>query len=196
MADPGVSYRLGVGHPERRAVSLACGGTIGAGFNEAGLNVGSYRAACGSAQGFLYSGGTYTTLDDPSATNGTFANGINDRGQIVGSYVHSADNLRGFLYSGGFFTTIDDPLATNGTMVQGINDAGQIVGIYIDASGPHIHATAATVLLVRVPARPQDSPRLGVEITGTTALGSPFRRDDVLAVIGGRWVVTAEHAPV
>ena len=33
-----------------------------------------------------YSGGTYTTLDDPLATNGTFAFGINALGQIVGAY--------------------------------------------------------------------------------------------------------------
>jgi hypothetical protein len=34
----------------------------------------------------LYDGSTYTTLDDPLATNGTVINGINDAGQIVGSY--------------------------------------------------------------------------------------------------------------
>ena len=38
--------------------------------------VGSYSNASGG-HGFLLSGGTYTTLDDPLATNGTTANGIN-----------------------------------------------------------------------------------------------------------------------
>jgi hypothetical protein len=37
--------------------------------------------------GFLYSGGTYTTLNDPLATGtNTFAYGINNASQIVGYY--------------------------------------------------------------------------------------------------------------
>ena len=43
-----------------------------------------------TANGFLYSGGTYTTLDDPLGTEGTFAQGINDVGQIVGYYMTAA----------------------------------------------------------------------------------------------------------
>src|SRR5262249_60645152 len=38
----------------------------------------------------FYSGGTYTTIDDPAATNGTFAFGINDSGMIVGQYMSSS----------------------------------------------------------------------------------------------------------
>jgi probable HAF family extracellular repeat protein len=44
---------------------------------------------------------TYTTLDDPLATNGTFAWGINASGQIVGSYGDASIFYHGFLYSGG-----------------------------------------------------------------------------------------------
>jgi hypothetical protein len=35
--------------------------------------------------GFLYSGGVFTTLNDPAGTN-TVPIGINDKGQIVGYY--------------------------------------------------------------------------------------------------------------
>jgi hypothetical protein len=41
-------------------------------------------------------GGTYFTLDDPSATRGTHAEGINDAGQIVGEYA-DAGGIHGFL---------------------------------------------------------------------------------------------------
>ena len=47
--------------------------------------------------GFLYSGGTYTTIDDPLATNGTVATGINNSGQIVGYYTDSNGTRHGFL---------------------------------------------------------------------------------------------------
>jgi probable HAF family extracellular repeat protein len=52
---------------------------------------------------------TYTTLDDPLATNGTFAWGINASGQIVGSYGDASIFYHGFLYSGGSYTTLDGP---------------------------------------------------------------------------------------
>jgi hypothetical protein len=42
--------------------------------------------------GFLYSGGSYTSIDVPGATGkgGTQAFGINDAGQIVGTYSDSS----------------------------------------------------------------------------------------------------------
>jgi hypothetical protein len=50
--------------------------------------------------GFLYSGGTYTTLDDPSASHayddGTVAAGINREGDIVGYYLDQT-GTHGFL---------------------------------------------------------------------------------------------------
>src|SRR5262245_32173633 len=48
------------------------------GINDAGQIVGVYIDASRQGHGFLLSGGTFTTLDDPSAgPGGTFANGIN-----------------------------------------------------------------------------------------------------------------------
>jgi len=74
---------------------------------------------------------TYTTLDDPLATNGTVAYGINGTGQIVGTY-NDASSQHPFLYSAGTYTTLpDDPSASAGsTQPRDINDAGQIVGTY------------------------------------------------------------------
>jgi probable HAF family extracellular repeat protein len=62
-------------------------GTRAQGINDQGQIVGFYVDSSGATHGFLYSGGAYTTLDDPLGTGGTFAQGINDQGQIVGSYI-------------------------------------------------------------------------------------------------------------
>src|ERR1700736_4719466 len=89
---------------------------------------GSLRADTASQQslGFLYSGGTFTTL---SVAGATFTNvyGINDAGQIVGTYGIADGTTQGFVDNGGVFTTISVPGATY-TNAIGINDAGQIVG--------------------------------------------------------------------
>jgi len=115
----------------------ANGGTDAYGINNAGQIVGSYevlnRAGVFDNHGFLYSGGTYTTLDDPSVVTFNFqrvtvATGINASDQIVGSYV-GLNGTNGFLYS-GIFITLDDPLAGAGVYPQGINASGQIVGSY------------------------------------------------------------------
>ena len=78
---------------------------------------------------------TFSTLDDPLATNFTTLDGINTAGQIVGWYKDSSGAQHGLLYSNGTYTTLSDPLGTNGTAGQGINDGGQIAGYYYDSSG-------------------------------------------------------------
>src|SRR5271165_7071038 len=119
--------------------------TIAYGINDAGQVVGEYIDNALNTNGFLYSGGSYTTIDDPLAApiggdTITIAEGINDAGQIVGIYyAGSYAAAYGFLYSGGNYTTIADPLATGRTYANGINDAGQIVGEYGDVSGTTIH---------------------------------------------------------
>src|SRR5262249_20920910 len=112
---------------------------FGIAINNMGQIVGNYTDT-GAVHGFLYSNGTYTTLDDPSGR--TIALGINNLGQIVGEYGDASNTAHGFLYSNGTYTTLDDPLANltgngNGTLAQGINDAGQIVGSYDNASYWH-----------------------------------------------------------
>ena len=82
------------------------GGTFAVGINNEGQITGYYFDSNGAAHGFLYSGGTWTTLNDPFATNGTFAEGINNKGQIVGRYLeyNSSDPVNPFL-SHGFIAT-------------------------------------------------------------------------------------------
>ena len=62
--------------------------------------MGSYDDSSFTTHGFLYAGGTFTSLDYPGATGGfTAAYGINDKGQIVGTYAPLANDLdfSGFL---------------------------------------------------------------------------------------------------
>jgi probable HAF family extracellular repeat protein len=73
------------------------------GINNAGQVIGSFFSD-GTDYGFLYSGGTYTTVSDPLAgSGGTVAYGINDAGQIVGAYSTGSGEVEGFLDSGGNF---------------------------------------------------------------------------------------------
>ena len=89
----------------------------------------AYSSACDDICGFLYSGGTYTTLSGPPDSINTDPFGINDRGQIVGEYNSLSDpgSRSAFLYSGGAYTTLSVP---NFSQPLGINNRGQIVGVY------------------------------------------------------------------
>src|SRR6266542_2245758 len=82
--------------------------------------------------GFLYTGGTFTTIDVPGAIR-TNAFGINDAGQIVGFFQDTSGGTHGFLEIAGSFTTIDVPGAIV-TAPSDINNAGQIVGYFADTS--------------------------------------------------------------
>src|SRR5262249_61333163 len=87
------------------------GRTQAFGVNDADEIVGSYQDATGQ-HGFLLSGGTYTTLDDPLATGGTIASGINASGQVVGVYQDSSGRHHGILFSGRNETLRRDSLST------------------------------------------------------------------------------------
>jgi len=99
-------------------------GTVCYGLNTAGEVVGVYTDADNFGHGFLFSGGTYTTIDYPK-TQATFLSGINDSGAIVG---YAYDPSYGFVYDrqNGTFTN----LLKGGwfTFPYGINDAGTITG--------------------------------------------------------------------
>jgi hypothetical protein len=56
--------------------------TSAVGINSSGQIVGYYSGSSGGYQGFLLSGGKYTTVDYPNAPN-SFASGINDNDEIV-----------------------------------------------------------------------------------------------------------------
>jgi hypothetical protein len=115
----------------------ACG-TEAYGINNSEQIVGSYTFTCsGSNHGFLYAGGSFSTLDFPGASPGgsTEAFGINSSGNIVGRYGTSGPYVEnnGFLLASGSFTTIDVPGAVL-TSAIGINDTGTITGWYEDSA--------------------------------------------------------------
>jgi probable HAF family extracellular repeat protein len=89
--------------------------------------------------GYIYSGGTWTELVDPSAdaSGSTFPVSINDRGQVIGFFwkgsTEAVTPTEGFLYSNGTWTTLIDPLSSQ-TQPSSINDAGQFVGVYYNGS--------------------------------------------------------------
>jgi hypothetical protein len=101
-------------------------------INNAGNIVGSYLDSSGDFQGFLLSGGVYTSFAYPGSTD-TIPESINNTGDIVGQYQDSSGNLHGFLLSGGTYTSIDFPGATL-TYASGNNDSGDIVGGYCTTS--------------------------------------------------------------
>jgi probable HAF family extracellular repeat protein len=104
------------------------------GINNSGQIVGFYStASTPRTNGFLNSGGTYTTIDYP-LVNDTRVFGINSAGDMVGTY--KSGDTHGFLYTGGIFTTIDKPGALSTTPL-GINDLGQIVGGYFSGGVGH-----------------------------------------------------------
>ena len=70
--------------------------TVAQGINNAGQIVGYYVGSDGKTHGFLYSGGSYITIDDPLNTDLSEALDINSAGQIVGVY-NNATGLHGFL---------------------------------------------------------------------------------------------------
>jgi probable HAF family extracellular repeat protein len=103
--------------------------TVPIGINDVGTIVGQH--------GFVYSNGSFTTLDAPGAlASSTDANGINNAGQIVGAFLDNSSIGHGFLYTAGLFTTIEVPGALY-TAAFGINDAEQIVGLFGDSAGTH-----------------------------------------------------------
>ena len=82
--------------------------------------------------GFLYSAGTFTTIDAPGAVN-TSLTGINNSGQILGD-LYDGTGWYTFLDIGGTFAPLALP---DDAYARGLNDQGQIVGQYVDAPGLH-----------------------------------------------------------
>jgi uncharacterized membrane protein len=102
--------------------------TLG-GINDEGQIVGTY--SLGSQQGFLYSGGTFTTVDYPDGLP-TVLNSISNTGSIVGdtsnpAYWPQVSTPEGFIYANGVYTTLNYPGSSYTTAV-GINSEGQVVG--------------------------------------------------------------------
>lgn len=135
--------------------------TGAASINNLGQIVGGYVLPDGSRHAFLYSGGTFTTIDDPNDPTSSEALGINNSGQIVGAYLldspeggHTFEGAHSFLYGGGVFTTLDYPATgVDHTTATRINSSGNIVGLYRIASpGIGFLYTGGTFTTVNVPA--------------------------------------------
>src|ERR1700731_1757327 len=107
--------------------AVAPGGPFAQAINNAGQIVGVYQDGAGTQHGFLYSGGFFTTIDDPSATDGTNARSINDAGQIVGSYNH-ASGQHGFVATVG--PNPPAPAGTTADMVLRGSNTSSIAGQY------------------------------------------------------------------
>jgi hypothetical protein len=118
------------------------------GINDAGQIVGTHFDAAFVEQGFVRSGGVFTSIDFPGST-GTAPAGINAAGDIVGAWSDSMTS-HGFVLRGGVFTPITFPLATS-TVAFGIDDIGDIAGSPTASSLPTVPSARRTS---RVPATP------------------------------------------
>jgi probable HAF family extracellular repeat protein len=111
--------------------------SVALGINPGGDHiVGSYNLnfPTGTALGFLYRGGSFTTIQIRGST-GTQAFGINDSGTIVGDYfVSGSSNSQGFLLKGTRFLTINFPGAMQ-SFPSNLNDFNEVVGWFIDSAG-------------------------------------------------------------
>jgi uncharacterized protein (TIGR03437 family) len=112
------------------------GSTSAAAINDSRVVLGGYAITqgCGASNcrvpyGFVYSGGSFTTINFPGS-QGTNAYGINNSGQVVGSYQivsGGTQTQNGFIYSQGSYNALNVPNAVS-TAAAGINTAGQVVG--------------------------------------------------------------------
>jgi uncharacterized membrane protein len=100
--------------------------TANSGINAAGHISGCYSDTNADLHGFLFVGGTYTTIDYPGMPSGTCMQGLNDSDQVVGEQEFSP--FPNFIYdaSAQTFTDVNCPPFTNS--VGGINNAGVVAG--------------------------------------------------------------------
>jgi hypothetical protein len=86
--------------------------------------VGGYYDANFLEHGFLYNGGTFTTIDDPLAVRGTELEGISGN-NIIGVWFDAFNQVHGFLYNGSTYTELDFPGATS-TFVTGVSGSNVV----------------------------------------------------------------------
>lgn len=119
-------YKQGITLPGITTTAVA-----GRGINDKGDIVGWYADSSGVQHGFLLSGGTASTIDNPGGT--TNLEGINNKGEASGLYTDASGNRHGFSYdiASRTFTELTIP---NATFVEawGLNDKGVVA---IDGAG-------------------------------------------------------------
>src|SRR5438874_2321005 len=149
--------------------------TLVFGINATGQIVGDYFDNLNKGHGFLYTAGTYVTLDVPGATV-TQAFGINSSGQIVGVFADSNFKQHSFLFSNGSFTTIDNPNpAVSLTIAQGIDSSGNIVGEFFDQTDEHAFVRLANGGFFRTDP-PGATSALGLGINDTGQIVGTFAK--------------------
>jgi hypothetical protein len=113
-------YKKGIKLPGIKTTAVA-----GRGINDAGDLVGWYIDTDGVEHGFLLSGKTATTIDDPNGT--TNLEGINNNGEISGLYTDADGNRHGITYDikKQKFTELTVPGSTY-VEVWGLNDNGVV----------------------------------------------------------------------
>jgi hypothetical protein len=102
-------------------------------INDSGTIVGR-----SDGEGFVFTGGVFSSLVHPDATNGTYISGVANDGTLVGSYWLSdgagGGAFHGFIYSGGAFTPFDVPGST-GTSIRHVSSNGRYLsGTWSDES--------------------------------------------------------------
>jgi hypothetical protein len=109
------------------------------GINDSGAVVG-FVSVGGADEGFIYSGGAFTFVNDPNplAVGGTYFSAENNAGLIVGSWLDAADDSHAFEYdpTADAFRDFNVPGATN-TQAFGVNDLGEVTITTDIASGPN-----------------------------------------------------------
>jgi hypothetical protein len=154
---------LGTAIPKARAgaytfttfdASTQLGGSTGftsaSGINDSGQVVGSVGSGS-NTDGFIFSGGTFTQIDEPNAlAQSTQVSGINNSGRITGTYIDASGPgiPAGFVTSGTAYTNalsytvLNAPFATEGitagtTNGFGLNNVGTVVGGTTNGSDQH-----------------------------------------------------------
>lgn len=118
------------------------------GLNDSGQVVGISQSASGETHGFLYSGGSMTSIG--SLGGDTYANAINSSGQIAGSSFSSTDSaFRAFRTTSGGSLNVASSLGSlpSGggldSVGYGINASGRTVGYSFAGDGNHAYRTTA-----------------------------------------------------
>jgi len=125
----------------RQNVPGADGGTQVIGISGTGITVG-FSVTGGITSGFVHSGNTFVTHNDPAASF-TQLLGINNGGSTAVGY-SSTDSMGGTMQkalsvnlTSNLFTDVNALLPSNyNSQATGVNDAGEVVGFYYtDANG-------------------------------------------------------------
>ncbi|MGA2943230.1 MAG: hypothetical protein ABSE50_14450 [Xanthobacteraceae bacterium] len=113
--------------------------TESVGITDTGEIFGTYIDEYNRQHGFIYTNGTFTTIDAVLATDGTLIDGVNDAGVIWGTYVTDLiglqpETVESYIDQNGTFTNVNVPGAS-ATYISSVTTSGEIAGTYTDMNG-------------------------------------------------------------